>query len=171
MASQASTVQVRPVSADEWATYRDVRLAALADTPEAFSSTLERERAFGEDVWRDRLGSAATFLAWHNDAPAGTVTVLSYHESHQHGFAGAAHLVAMWVRPTARRLGIGRHLVQAALDHARASGAPSMVLWVFLDNERARALYERMGFRATEQRDSRPGKPEDVEVLMVADLR
>jgi ribosomal protein S18 acetylase RimI-like enzyme len=169
--AEAGILQVRLVTPDDWATYRDVRLAALADTPEAFSSTLERERAFGEDVWRDRLGSAATFLAWRDGTPVGTVTVLAYHESHQHGFPGAAHIVAMWVTPAARRLGVGRQLVLAALDHARSDGAPSMVLWVFEDNERARALYERMGFRATELRDSRPGKPEDVELLMHCDLR
>ena len=166
----ADAVEICPAGPDDWATYRDVRLAALADTPGAFSSTLEREAAFGEDVWRGRLGSAATFLAWRAGVPVGTVTVLGYHESHNHDFTGAAHIVAMWVSPAARGLRIGGQLVKAALDHARAAGAPSAVLWVFEDNQPARRLYERMGFRPTEHRDSRPGRPEDVEVLMVADL-
>ncbi len=165
-----SGAQIRRVSADEWATYREVRLAALADTPEAFFATLERERELGEQAWRDRLDSAATFLAWRDEAPVGAVTVLGYEESHGHGFAGAAHIVAMWVSPAARRLGIGRQLVRAALDHARSGGAPAVVLWVFDDNLRAKALYEQLGFRRTDLRQSRPGKPEDVEFLMVAEL-
>jgi ribosomal protein S18 acetylase RimI-like enzyme len=168
--AEAGRVQVRRVSADEWATYRELRLTALADTPEAFFSTLERERGLDEQTWRDRLGSAATFLAWRDGAAVGAVTVLDYQESHQHGFPGAAHLVAMWVSPAARRLGIGRRLVKTALDHARSAGAPSAVLWVFQDNERARGLYERMGFRPTDLRNSRPGKPEDIEFLMVREL-
>ncbi|HUC57080.1 MAG TPA: GNAT family N-acetyltransferase [Streptosporangiaceae bacterium] len=168
---EGRSVQVRLIGADDWATYREVRLAALADTPEAFSSSLERERAFGEQTWRDRIAAAATFLAFLDDAPAGTVTVLGYEQNHNHGFTGAAHIVAMWVSPPARKRGIGRRLVSAALDQARSAGAPSAVLWVFEDNERAYGLYERMGFRATEFRDSPPGRPDDVEVLMVADLR
>jgi ribosomal protein S18 acetylase RimI-like enzyme len=164
-------VEVRQAGPGDWAIYREVRLAALADTPAAFPSTLERELAFGEDTWRDRLGSATTYLAWRDGVPVGTVTVLAYHESHNHPFCGAAHLVAMWVSKDARGLGIGSRLVQAGLNQARSAGAPAVVLWVFHDNERARALYERMGFVATELRDSRPGKPEDVELLMIAALR
>ena len=163
-------VRVGRIGPDEWASYREVRLAALADTPLAFSSSLERERAFDEETWRGRLGSAATFLAWREGAPAGTVTVLPYDESQRHGVSGAAHLVAMWVTPDARRLGIGRQLVEAVFGEARAMGAPAVVLWVFEDNDRARGLYEEMGFRATELRDSPPDRPEDAEILMVREL-
>jgi ribosomal protein S18 acetylase RimI-like enzyme len=158
---------VRRVSPAEWAAYRQVRLAALADSPQAFSSTLERELEFDEQVWRQRLASAASFLAWQDDQAVGTVTVLLYDESDGHGFTGAAHLVAMWVSPAARRLGAGQLLVKAVFDHARAAGAPSVVLWVFEENGGARAFYERMGFRETDLRDSRPGKPEDVELMMI----
>jgi len=36
----------------------------------AFMSTREREQGFGEDVWRQRLGSpAATFVAWRDGEP------------------------------------------------------------------------------------------------------
>ena len=170
VAQTAAQLAVRRVSPAEWATYRQVRLAALADSPEAFSSTLDRELEFDEETWRQRLESAASFLAWQYDDPVGTVTALDYEPGHAHGFTGASLLVAMWVRPTARGLGTGRALVDAVLDHAKAGDAPSVVLWVFEDNGAARALYERMGFRATELRDSRPGKPEDVELMMIRDL-
>jgi ribosomal protein S18 acetylase RimI-like enzyme len=162
--------QVRQVSPDDWATYRQVRLTALADAPEAFASTLERERDLGEQLWRRRLGAAASFLAWRDGAPVGAVTALPYDDAQVHGFHGAWHLVAMWVSPAARGLGIGRMLVQTVIDQASAAGAPSVVLWVFDANERARGLYERMGFRPTNRTDTRPGNPEDIEHLMIREL-
>src|SRR3954452_8807907 len=57
-------VRVRPAEPDDWASLRDVRLRALADAPEAFASTLEKERSVAEDEWRGR--TRGTFLA-HED--------------------------------------------------------------------------------------------------------
>jgi hypothetical protein len=47
-------VEIRRVRAAAWKELREVRLRALADAPDAFASTLEREAAFPEDVWRQR---------------------------------------------------------------------------------------------------------------------
>jgi hypothetical protein len=38
-------VEVREVAVEEWARFRDLRLRALREDPEAFGSTLEREAA------------------------------------------------------------------------------------------------------------------------------
>ena len=64
--------EIRRARPEEWPVYRQVRLTALAEAPYAFMSTLEREQGFGEDIWRQRLGSptAATFLAWRDGEPA-----------------------------------------------------------------------------------------------------
>jgi hypothetical protein len=43
---------VRQIGADEWPLAREVRLAALAETPGAFSSISEQEAASEETIWR-----------------------------------------------------------------------------------------------------------------------
>lgn len=170
MVGQSEQVVISRVSPDQWATFRSVRLAALTESPEAFSSTVERELGYPEQLWRDRLGANATFLAWLDDRPVGTVTVLDTKLADTHGFTGAFHLVAMWVDPSARRLGVGAQLVSAALDAARTGGAPALLLWVVESNDRARTLYERQGFRDTGIRDAYPNQPGQWEQLMVREL-
>jgi ribosomal protein S18 acetylase RimI-like enzyme len=170
MVGQSEQVVISRVSPDQWATFREVRLAALTDSPEAFSSTVERELGFPERLWRDRLGANVTMLAWLDDRPVGTVTVLDTDVAPTHGFTGAWHLVAMWVNPSARRLGIGAQLVSAALEAARSGGAPALLLWVVETNDRARSLYERLGFAATGIREAYPNQPGLWEQLMVREL-
>ena len=52
----------------------------------------------------------------------------------------------MYVRPNARRAGIGRRLVEAILDHARQR-VELIQLTVVRDNEQARHLYASLGFQ------------------------
>ncbi len=95
------TLVVRRLDPAEWDLYRQVRLAALAESPEAFSSTLDREQELGEDRWRSRLGSAATFLAWRlawrAGDPVGTATGIADYPGEEHSVPGARQLVAVHV--------------------------------------------------------------------------
>jgi ribosomal protein S18 acetylase RimI-like enzyme len=58
-----------------------------------------------------------------------------------------AKLRLLIVEPGARGLGIGRRLVVACVDFARAAGYRKVVLWTQSELEAARAIYEKTGFR------------------------
>ena len=50
--------EIRRVAPDEWAAFRDVRLAALAEAPYAFAATLDVEAGYGAWRWRERVSTS-----------------------------------------------------------------------------------------------------------------
>lgn len=131
----------------EWRTYRDLRLRALADSPDAFGSTLEAESGRAEADWARRLeeadaradlplvahiGGEGVGLAWgrlRDDEPK------------------VAHLYQVWVAPEYRGRGVGQMLLDAAMAWARVSGARTLALDVTCGDSPATRLYVRAGFR------------------------
>ena len=146
--------QLRRIRDGEGRKLRAIRLAALAQDPGAFSSTLEREFAYGAAQWSDRASAAAsgfevgTFVAEGVDGAAdwlGLVTLLGpAHEATRPG--PIAELVSVWIAPAARGQGLAAHLVQAAVDFAGTTEATAVELSVAPANDAALALYERCGF-------------------------
>lgn len=57
-----------------------------------------------------------------------------------------AHLQELYIVPAKRGGGLGRALLEAALDEARAAGASYIDLGTSEDDTTARALYESAGF-------------------------
>jgi GNAT superfamily N-acetyltransferase len=162
---------VRRATADEWARWREIRLAALADSPAAFGSTLERELGFDEALWRERLGHPVnhSFFAELDGEVVGIAG--GYVRPDERGPDGViAELVAMWVRPDARGRGVARALVDAVADWARESGRPELRLFVSGGNEAAERVYERAGFARNGYSQPMPNDPERLEVEMTRQL-
>ena len=160
-------ILVREVTADDWELMRDVRLAALSEAPYAFGSTHAREAAFTEEKWRGRLSERSVTFFAHEEPddgepadrePAGLAGV--YVED------GAADLVSMWVRPSARGRRVGEALVEAAAAWAKAHLFGTLYLWVTESNAPARRLYERCGFTPTGESQPLPSDPALPEIRM-----
>lgn len=143
-----STPTVRRFSADEWRVYRALRLHALRDAPDAFGSTLAREEAFPDDEWVQRLergaGSPLEFPLLVEDAerPIG----LAWVRIDPTDDDIIAELFQVWVDPTYRRRGVGRLIVESALDWARSTGKRQMMLSVAIGPGSALEFYRQLGF-------------------------
>ena len=169
----AAGAEIRRVRAGEWAAYRQVRLAALAEAPYAFSTTLDQESAKDDAYWQDRAAHGIPmFIAWQDGEPAGLAGAFVVPDGElPRGVRRAWHLVSMWVSPSARGSGLAERLVQAVADAARANGATRLILWVTDVNERARAFYSRLGFLPTGARQLvRPDEPDHWEEERSLDL-
>ncbi|GAA4349382.1 GNAT family N-acetyltransferase [Angustibacter luteus] len=132
------------VGADDWERVRDVRIASLAESPQAFGSTVAQALTFDEQRWRDRAETATTWHAVLGDRSVGSITLRADPDA-----AGTAEITGMWVDPQARGRGAGALLVDTAVAAWRRLAGRRVVLWVVQGNEAATGLYERCGFRAT----------------------
>lgn len=165
-------VGVSRIGPGDWAALREVRLAALRDSPGTFASTLEHELVLGEQDWRQRAESAAWFVARQGGDLVGLVAVFPVPEASP---ATKWHLISMWASPRVRGRGVAALLVDAAAGHVAAAGAERLTLWVADGNDRAYAFYLRAGFRPTGQRqtyrrpDSSPLDEQELE-LELAEL-
>lgn len=140
---------IRPLYPDEWAVYRELRLRSLADAPDAFYSSFESESARTAEDWAARLAAAAVsgkdcpLVAELDGKPAGLVWAKMDGVNLE-----LMHLFQMWVAPECRGSGVGRGLLETALDWAREREMRFVELDVTLGNSSALRLYERAGFRA-----------------------
>ena len=146
-------MEVLRAEPDDWQHVRDVRLAALLDSPDAFGSTHAEESERGEEEWRawttgwSGAADQALFAA-EEEGWVGIALGVRWQEEPE-----AVHLYAMWVDPSSRRRGVGRALVEPIGAWARDLGVGRIVLRVTEGNAAAVALYEGCGFADTGERE------------------
>jgi ribosomal protein S18 acetylase RimI-like enzyme len=143
--AESRIVTVGRLVADDWQVYRTIRLAMLQESPSVFASTHAEAASFDEQLWRQRLTDNAVILAWVGTSPAGSVMYSEFGMTDP----GDCVLYGMWVDPGFRGAGIGRALVDAVIDQARAAGKRRVILHVVAGNDPAGRLYERAGFVPT----------------------
>jgi RimJ/RimL family protein N-acetyltransferase len=139
----SSSIEIRRLKAADAALYRDLRLEALRSNPEAFASAFETESVRPVEWFAERLDSGAMVLgAFSGSELVGILGVLIWDGPK---LRHKATLVGMYVRAAVRRAGVGRRLVEAALDLA-AQSVELVQLSVTAGNEPAHRLYLSMGF-------------------------
>lgn len=131
----------------DWQQIRSVRLRALADSPDAFGSTLNEEQQLTDDEWRSRSESPsiARFLAIATGG-SGLGIAVGAPCSGQERTAG---LFSMWVAPEARKRRVGVALVQAVIEWAQTEGYRRIILDVGDANTPAIRLYQSCNFVPT----------------------
>jgi ribosomal protein S18 acetylase RimI-like enzyme len=97
------------------------------------------DRALYRSGFRKTIdGEGAAFVAVEDEEIAGYIGV--------HPHAEYGHVLGMFVDERRRGRGIGRALLERALQWAREHSLPEISLLVFPHNERALALYQSSGF-------------------------
>ena len=130
--------ELQRVGADEWETFRDVRLASLADAPDAFGATYADWVDASDDRWRSRLTDVPFTVVASVDGRG--VGVVSGAPLDDH-----VELISMWVAPDHRGTGLAGRLVDEVASWASARGQDTYLM-VRDDNDRAILAYERAGF-------------------------
>lgn len=163
-----SEITVRPLGEEDWQQYRDTRLTALRESPEAFAATVADEEAYDEDFWRLRMTRSARLLAERDGSPLGIVSLGRGSDERP----TTSELFGLWVSPEARGSGVATELVRAGANMAREQGQTQLTYWVGSDNGRAVAFASGFGFRPTADRRPMRVRSDDDEdeVAMVLAL-
>ena len=165
-------ITVDRIREDDADLLRDIRLAALSDTPSAFASTHEMEAGFDSTEWERRASAASSGRAaaafFARDVAGEVVGLVGVFENTLD--ATTAELVSMWVSPSGRGQGVGFALVERAIGWARDAGYARLELWVARGNDAAERLYLRSGFAITGDVQPLPSDPCKDEIRMRFEL-
>lgn len=141
-------MEIRRLIESDAGTFQDLRLRALREHPESFLDSYETELVTPVERVAAQL-EAATPANFHLGAFADGRLVGMVHFYRQEGakLHHRALIGELYVTPERRGQGIGKALLESCIEHARTlPELEDLVLWVILGNERAKALYESIGF-------------------------
>lgn len=140
---------VRQLTKNDIGEFFPIRLEALKLVPTAFGSSFEEETAKGpawfESVLESQKDSNAIFGAFYEGVLVGTIGIFSdlrLKSGHK------AMIWGMYVRSEHRGQGLGKQLVQQAIEHAKLKmKAEAVYLSVESSNDDAKNIYLKCGFK------------------------
>jgi ribosomal protein S18 acetylase RimI-like enzyme len=140
-------MEIRRLAPSDASSYRTLRLRALWEFPQAFTSSYEEDEKLPLEASQKRLGSAhqSFWGAFDGGELCGMVGLArETRAKNRH----KAKVVGMYVAREQMGLGIGGALMRALTDDARDSGLELLVLTVTQSEGGAKRLYERCGFKS-----------------------
>ena len=163
---------IRALTPDDLEMYVALRRQALLDAPLAFAASPDDDFASSVTDLAAQMKKAPDWVIFgaFDENLAGTAGLI------RDRYVKAAHKMHLWgmyVTPPARGRGVAARLLQAAIEHARATEG---IEWIFLGVTSAapvaRRLYERAGFElwGTEPDALREGNQSVVEHRMALRL-
>ncbi|MFE4762243.1 GNAT family N-acetyltransferase [Bacillus mycoides] len=136
--------QLNPTDAEK---YLSIRLEALQDSPYAFASSYEEEKNQTAEKYKNRFSTPVntfTFGAFEESQVVGIVTLIREQTlklNHR------ANIVAMYIKPKKRGIGLGKALISKAVEKANSlEGIEQIYLSVVTTNIPAKKLYASCGF-------------------------
>ena len=139
---QGAHFEIRRLRPEDAEAYRPVRLAGLAQHPEAFGTAWDEEQPRPLDWFAERIAGNRVFGAWSATALLGVAGLMvpSGVKLRHRGV-----LWGMFVQPAARGTGAAAALVATVIDAAQGL-VEEIDLTVTASNERAIRLYRAAGF-------------------------
>jgi GNAT superfamily N-acetyltransferase len=137
-----STLTIRLCGTNDWEDLRVIRLEALSDTPDAYGSTYEESLRWSDAQWKNAASTRLYYLADRDGRVVGMVS-----GGFNDAYPGTRWLYGMYVTPSERGTGTAVLLVRSIGEWAKGHGVDEVYLHVGSSVLRARAFYEKVGFR------------------------
>ena len=135
-------IVIRQLQPGDVEAYRALRLAALAESPEAFGSDVGTESASPVEAFAHTLSSGYVAGAFAGER---LVAIAGFRAMDREKMRHRGDIWGVYVAPDARGTGVGRRVMEHILEHARTR-VLQVHLAVTATNAAAVALYDRLGF-------------------------
>lgn len=109
-------IHIRPFHIEEWEEIKQIRLAALRDTPQFFAGTLEQALQKTEEDWKSHTNNPknCVFGLFDGEAVIGCTGVFTSRENPEHCVFGFTYL-----KPEYRGQGLSKLMYEARIDWAK----------------------------------------------------
>ena len=140
-------MSVRVLTREDAAAFRELRLRALKEHADAFTSSYEEDVQQPLAVTEQRIAGGVGNTFWGAFVDGRLQGIVGLTREPRRKNAHKADIVAMYVAPESGRRGLGRALLQAVIEYARSdTGLEQLVLSVTRSNHAAAELYRTTGF-------------------------
>ena len=158
-------MNIRLLEPKDWPAFKKLRLEALLQHPEAFSSSFEEESKLTDEEFQRKFSTCDLFGAFFDDELVGCAVFYIY-SSEKMSHRGS--LFSMYMKDIHRNRGAADALVKTIIDHAKQR-IIQLHLTVITTNHAAIRLYQKNGFNiyGTEPRTLKIGDRFYDEHLMV----
>lgn len=156
------------LSPEKWKLYKEIRLKALREEPQAFNTSLDEAKTYKKEKWVKRASSPFNFAAVIRKKPVGTISCYITEENSKK----VAHIVGVFVLNNFRRKKIGYKLFNTLLDKIKEDKTIEKAeLYVNKKQEAAINMYKKLGFKISGEKTSVMGDGlEHEEHKMTLDL-
>lgn len=132
-------VSIKAVTSENWQSLKELRLKAVADSPEAFGDSIETVSSKSDEYWKDGIANSNVFVTEENGVWIGMIVFKQDDD-------GVWAVKSLWVDPNYRNQGIGKLIMQKAINAAKSTGVKLIELGVNVESKPAINLYESLGF-------------------------
>ncbi|SHG65745.1 GNAT family N-acetyltransferase [Ornithinibacillus halophilus] len=140
-------MEIRILKPEDAKEYLTIRLEALQNNPEAFSSSYEEEKKYSIEKYEERFSGDTSYTigAFENNLLVGVISIVReqrvkiYHRT---------NIYATYVKPENRRHGVASKLLESAINKIKEwDGVEQVYLSVVTTNDAAKRLYQNTGFK------------------------
>ncbi len=145
-----NVVRIRSAHRNEWRVWKDIRLEALQDAPESFGEryqdAMEKDDARWQRDFQKVMESEKQeiFFAAADNLVVGLLFVFVRDQDTKIGGIGG-----LWIAPEYRKKGIGKQIVEKAMEWMRGKNLQAVTFWNNKSGEASSKFYEKLGFTYT----------------------
>jgi ribosomal protein S18 acetylase RimI-like enzyme len=154
-------LDVKILTPANWTLLREMRLAALSESPQAFLSTHEREISWSQGQWLAEFRRGDWSVGFIANQPVSLLGATRMPGTPRF----ECYLEYMWVAAAHRESGLAYSMLTVTFGRLRAEGVRTAFLYVLDGNDPAMRLYKRAGFTsagAPEPLAGYPGRSEEL---------